>query len=261
MADSLVVFSVAEHIAHIQLNRADKLNAANRQLISELAHAFTHAEAHPAVRVVVVSAAGAHFTAGLDLGDVLGTVATDGIDLVPDGLIDPWGVKTTPISKPVIVAAQGTCLTLGMELILAADIAVADETAIFSQLEVSRGILPFGGATTRLPARVGWGNAMRYLLTGDKFDAAEALRIGLIQEVTAPGKQVDRALELASRVAAQAPLAVAATLRNARLAARGGEGLALASLPGELDALLKTTDFTEGVASFTRRERPNFTGQ
>jgi enoyl-CoA hydratase len=261
MTDSLVLYSVADHIAHIQLNRADKLNAANRELLAGLAQAFTNAESDAAVRVVVVSAIGDHFTAGLDLGDVLGTVVTQGIDLIPEGLIDPWGVKTAPISKPVVVAAQGTCLTLGMELILASDIAVADSTAVFSQLEVSRGILPFGGATTRLPARVGWGNAMRYLLTGDKFDAAEALRIGFIQEITAPGKQVNRALELAGHIAAQAPLAVSATLRNARLAARGGEGQALASLPGELDVLLKTSDFAEGVASFTRRERPNFTGQ
>ena len=261
MTVSLVLYSVADHIAHIQLNRADKLNAANRELLAGLAQAFTNAESDAGVRVVVVSAIGDHFTAGLDLGDVLGTVATQGIDLIPEGLIDPWGVKTAPISKPVVVAAQGTCLTLGMELILASDIAVADSTVVFSQLEVSRGILPFGGATTRLPARVGWGNAMRYLLTGDKFDAAEALRIGFIQEITAPGKQVDRALELAGHIAAQAPLAVAATLRNARLASRGGEGQALASLPGELDALLMTSDFAEGVASFTRRERPNFTGQ
>jgi enoyl-CoA hydratase/carnithine racemase len=261
MTDSLVLYSVADHIAHIQLNRADKLNAANRELLAGLAQAFTNAEADAAVRVVVVSAIGDHFTAGLDLGDVLGTVSTQGIDLIPEGLIDPWGIKTAPISKPVVVAAQGTCLTLGMELILASDIAVADTTAVFSQLEVSRGILPFGGATTRLPARVGWGNAMRYLLTGDKFDAAEALRIGFIQEITVPGKQVDRALELAGHIAAQAPLAVAATLRNARLASRGGEGQALASLPSELDALLKTSDFAEGIASFTRRECPNFTGQ
>jgi enoyl-CoA hydratase len=260
MADSLVLYSVADHIAHIQLNRADKLNAANRQLLAELSQAFTDAEAHADVRVAVVSAVGKHFTAGLDLSDVLGTVATEGIDLIPAGLIDPWGVKTAPISKPVVVAAQGTCLTLGMELILAADIAIADSTAVFSQLEVSRGILPFGGATTRLPARVGWGNAMRYLLTGDKFGAGEALRIGFVQEVTEPGKQIDRALEIAARIAAQAPLAVAATLRNSRLAARGGEGQALASLPGELDALLKTSDFAEGVASFTRKESPRFTG-
>lgn len=261
MPEALVVFSVADHIAHIQLNRAEKMNAANRQLLVDLAQAYTDAEENSDVRVVVVSALGDHFTAGLDLGDVLGTVATEGIDLIPEGLIDPWGVKTAPISKPVVVAVQGTCLTLGMELILAADIAIADSTAMFSQLEVSRGILPFGGATTRLPARVGWGNAMRYLLTGDRFNAAEALRMGFVQDVTEPGAQIARAFEIATRIAFQAPLAVAATLRNARLAARGGEGLALASLPSELDALLKTADFAEGVASFTRKEQPRFTGE
>lgn len=261
MTEPLILVAVAEHICHIQLNRADKMNAANRQLLAELAQAFTEADSNADVRVVVVSAVGPHFTAGLDLGDVLGTANEKGIDLIPGGLIDPWGVKTAPISKPVVMAVSGTCLTLGVELILATDVAVADSTARFGQMEVSRGILPFGGATTRFPARVGWGNAMQYLLTGDMFDAAQAHRIGLIQEITVPGAHVDRAMEIASRIAAQAPLAVQATLRNARLAARSGEGAALASLPAELGSLLETADFASGIAAFSTRETPRFDGR
>lgn len=261
MTEPLILVSIADHICHIQLNRADKMNAANRQLLAELAQAFTEADSNAEVRVVVVSAVGPHFTAGLDLGDVLGTANEQGIDLIPAGLIDPWGVKTAPISKPVVMAVAGTCLTLGVELILATDVAVADSTARFGQMEVSRGILPFGGATTRFPARVGWGNAMQYLLTGDMFDTAQAHRIGLIQEITEPGAHVVRAMEIAARIAAQAPLAVQATLRNARLAARSGEGAALAGLPTELGNLLGTADFAAGVAAFSTREPPRFEGR
>lgn len=261
MTQPLIVVEIAHHICHIQLNRPEKLNAANRQLLSELAQAYTCAEADKDVRVVVVSAVGPHFTAGLDVADVLSTATDAGISVVPDGEIDPWGVLTDPISKPVIVAASGTCFTLGIELMLASDIAVADDTTIFGQIEVSRGILPFGGATTRLPARVGWGNAMRWLLTGDTFTATEALRMGMIQELTPAGEHVDRALDIARKIVAQAPLAVAATMRNARLVQRSAEATALAELPSELADLLKSKDFQAGVAAFSTRTAPVFTGE
>ena len=99
---------------------------------------------------------------------------------------------------------------------------------------MGRGILPFGGATIRFPRAAGWGNAMRWILTGDSFDAAEAHRIGLVQEVVPDGSSSTRGLELAQRIAAQAPLAVQATLANARLAMRDGDAAAEAQLQPEL---------------------------
>jgi enoyl-CoA hydratase len=277
MTESLVNVSHHGRVCQIELNRVAKLNAASRALLHELAAAFRGAEDNPEVRAVVVSAAGAHFTSGLDLADVLGPAIaaeapheTDrpheaappaGLSLIPEGLIDPWGISTEPLSKPVIVAVQGLCYTLGVELILASDIAVAADDTVFGQIEVSRGILPFGGATVRFPARVGWGNAMRWLLTGDTFDAAEGLRIGLVQEVVPAGQQVERALELAQRVAAMAPLAVAATLRNARRASAGDPEGAVAQLRPELSALLGTNDFAAGVAAFHTKTSPEFEGR
>ena len=139
-----------------------------------------------------------------------------------------------------MIAVQGTCLTLGIELMLASDIVVAADSATFAQLEVARGILPFGGATIRFPRAVGWGNAMRWILTGDTFDAAEALRIGLVQEVVPHGQQHARGLELAHRVAAQAPLAVQAALANARIAVRDGDAAAEAALQPELVRLVSS---------------------
>jgi enoyl-CoA hydratase/carnithine racemase len=261
MTEPLVLVSTNGHIRHLQLNRAEKMNAANRQLLAELSLAYADADADAAVRVVVVSAVGPHFTAGLDLADVLGTATESGLNLTPAGGIDPWGITTAPISKPVVVAVQGTCLTLGVELILASELAVADETTVFGQLEVTRGIMPFGGATTRFSQRVGWANASRYLLTGETFTAEEAHRIGLINEVVPAGTQVERALELAGLIAEQAPLAVQATLRNARISRAAAEREALSQLPLELGALLTTEDFAAGVAAFTTRSKPEFTGK
>jgi enoyl-CoA hydratase len=261
MSEPLVLVSTTGHIRHLQLNRAEKMNAANRLMLSELSLAFADADRDDNVRVVVVSAVGDHFTAGLDLGDVLGTATESGLALTPEGGIDPWGITTTPISKPVIVAVQGTCLTLGVELILASELAVADETTIFGQLEVTRGIMPFGGATTRFAQRVGWAHASRYLLTGETFSASEAHRIGLINEVVSVGTQVEKAMELAAHIADQAPLAVQATLRNARVARTSVEKEALSQLPKELAALLSSHDFQVGVSAFSTRSKPEFTGK
>jgi enoyl-CoA hydratase len=164
-------------------------------------------------------------------------------------------------SKPVVIAVQGTCLTLGIELILAGDVAVADETASFAQLEVSRGILPFGGATLRFPRLAGWGNAMRWILTGDRFDAAEALRLGLVQEVVAAGEQLTRAREIAHRIAAQAPLAVQATLASARLAITEGDAAAAARLGPELARLAASEDAAIGMEAFLTRTEARFVGR
>ena len=260
MTEPRVLVSVENNICHIQLNRADKLNAADRQLLNEFSAAFTEADQNPLVRVVVVSAVGTHFTAGLDIGDVLGSAQGEGLSLIPEGNIDPWAMATPRISKPVIVAANGTCFTLGVELILATDIAICDETTVFGQIEVTRGIIPFGGATSRFPARCGWGNAMKYMLTGDTFNADEALRIGLVQEVVPAGTQVERALKLAAQVAAQAPLAISALISNSTLAIEN-RSQAHQQLPGELARLLHTEDFAAGVAAFSTRSAPTFQGK
>src|SRR5690606_35435899 len=103
-------------------------------------------------------------------------------------------------------------------LALVCDIRIAAKSARFVQIEIKRGIYPVGGATLRFPREVGWGNAMRWLLTGDEFDAQEALRIGLVQEVVEHGEQLPRALALADVIAAQAPLGVYATLASSRAA-------------------------------------------
>ena len=248
------------HVLLMGLNRPEKRNAADMRLLAELSLAYAELENDPELRVGLVYAHGDHFTAGLDLADVAPNIGADGLDTTADGGINPWQVSGTSLSKPVVIAVQGTCLTLGVELVLSADIAVAAASTRFGQIEVSRGILPFGGATLRFPRAVGWGNAMRWILTGDMFDAAEALRIGLVQEVVPEGTQFERALELAERVAAQAPLAVQAALANARLAVRSGDAAAEAELQPALVRLAASDDARVGLEAFATRTTARFTG-
>jgi enoyl-CoA hydratase/carnithine racemase len=249
------------HVLLIGFNRPDKRNAADFRLLQELALAYGELERDPDLRVGLVFAHGEHFTGGLDLADVGPRIGPNGLDLVPEGGVNPWQVSGQRLSKPVVIAVQGTCLTLGIELILSADIAVAADSTVFGQIEVARGILPFGGATIRFPRAVGWGNAMRWILTGDTFDAAEAHRIGLVQEVVPHGEQYARGLELAQRVAAQAPLAVQAALANARLATRDGDAAAEATLQPELVRLAQSQDARIGMEAFMTRQPATFIGQ
>lgn len=248
------------HVFLIGFNRPEKRNAADFALLQQLAVAYGELERDPELRVGLVHAVGDHFTAGLDLADVGPRLGPNGIDIVPAGGLNPWQVDGRALSKPVVMAVQGTCLTLGIELMLASDISVAAESAMFGQIEVARGILPFGGATIRFPRTVGWGNAMRWILTGDMFDAREAHRLGLVQEVVPDGTQFDRALELAERIAAQAPLAVQATLANARKAIREGDAAAEADLQPMLARLAATEDARIGMKAFLSRQPATFVG-
>ncbi len=248
-------------VLRIGLDRPEKRNAADRALLRELAAAYTRLEQDDSLRVGLLYAVGEHFTGGLDLADVGPSLASGTIEYRDDDQSDPWGLAGPERSKPVVVAVQGICLTLGIELILAADVTVAVDSASFGQIEVQRGILPFGGATVRLPAAVGWGDAMRWLLTGDRFDAEEALRIGLVQQVVPAGTELSAAAAIADRIAAQAPLAVQATLRSARAARRALEQPVIDALPGALAALARTDDAAEGLRAFRDRRDPVLTGR
>ena len=255
-----VIVENRNHILHMGLNRPAKRNAFDIEMLEELARAYEQLERDGDLRAGVLYAEGDNFTAGLDLAQVGPRLMNSALDWPDDGR-NPWRNDGRPWTKPVVAAAQGWCMTLGIELLLAADIRVASADTRFAQLEVQRGIYPFGGATTRLPRDAGWGNAMRWLLTGDEFDAAEALRIGLVQEVVEPGEQRDRATELAERIATRsAPLGVRATLAAAQRATREGERAAADRFEDDVVALFKTADGAEGIQAFIERRQPRFTG-
>jgi len=248
-------------VLRIGLNRPEKRNAFDLAMLEQLAAAYGRLADDPGLRVGVMHAHGDHFSAGLDLAEVGRLVAERGPQvLAGSGRYDPLGVWGPPVPKPVVMAVQGIAFTLSIELALAADIVVAAEDVRFCQLEVGRGILPFGGSSFRAPAQLGWGNAMRFLLSAEEFGAAEAHRIGLVQEVVPAGRQFERAVEIAQRIATQAPLGVQATLANARAARAAGEAAAVAHLEAVLPVILASPDAAEGLASFLERRAGRFGG-
>jgi enoyl-CoA hydratase/carnithine racemase len=244
----------------IGLNRPAKLNAFTAEMLAGLGHAYTRYEDDPALRCAVVFAHGKDFTAGLDLANVAPRVAA-GEPLWPATGVDPWGIEGRARTKPVVVAMQGRVYTLGIELALASDVRLCSDDASFAQLEIARGIFPFGGATFRAPAQLGWGNAMRFLLTAEPFGAAEALRIGLVQEAPAREWLLERAVAIAEKIAAQAPLGVRATLESSWLAQREGDAAAAKALRGEIQKLMATDDAREGLQSFVERRAGRFSGR
>ena len=181
------------HVLLIGVNRPAKRNAVNLAAMDALCSAYEILGTDEQLRAGVLFAHGDHFSAGLDLAEVGPAVAEHGPQVMYGShRFDPFGVWRDRVPKPVVMAVNGIAFTLSVELALAADIVIAADDVRFCQLEIGRGIAPFGGATFRAPAQLGWGNAMRFLLTAEEFGAAEALRIGLVQEVVPARSAVPR---------------------------------------------------------------------
>jgi enoyl-CoA hydratase/carnithine racemase len=255
-AEGKITTQARGHVFLMGIDRARKMNAFDLPMLRSLMAAFTEYEKNDAYRCAVLFAHGDHFTAGIDLASVKAEHFVP-----PAGMIDPTGIYGQMRSKPVIIAIHGRCLTIGIELALASDICIAAENARFGQIEVKRGIYPISGATLRMVPMMGWGNAMRYLLTGDEFDAKEAYRVGLVQEITPVGQDLERAIAIAETIAAQAPLAVQATLASARQAVLEGQLAASKSLIPKFNELAQSEDAKEGVRSFIERRTARFTGR
>ena len=214
MTEAKIVTEKRGHVLLIGFNRADKYNGFDLEMFMQLADAYGQLEADPELRVGLVYAKGKHFTAGLDLpqwGDAFSSGRW--LDYAAHQR-DPVGLDPQQrVSKPLVMAIQGICFTIGIEIALAGDIRVCADDARFGQIEVKRGIYAVCGATVRMVQEFGWANAQRYLLTGDEFNAAEAHRIGLVQEVAPAGyhglfdTHPDNDTRLRQVVAAATPLA------------------------------------------------------
>ena len=255
--------SVRGAVLQICINRPAKRNGFTPKMFRELGEAYTRLDDEAALRVGVLCAAGAHFTAGLDL-PTIAPLMQRGEKAVPLGLVDPLNLGMDGYcrrSKPMVVAVQGITYTLGIELMLAADIVVAADDCRFSQLEVQRGIMATGGATLRMAERAGSGNALLHLLTGDVFDSAEALRLNFVQKVVPAAGLLPEALRIAELIAAQAPLAVVATRHNVLKGVEQGPLVAMHDFLAVQQRLSRSEDAAEGVRSFVEKRAARFTGQ
>ena len=251
------------HILLIGINRPAKRNGWTPAMFRQLAEAYTRLDDESALRVGVLHAFGDHFTAGLDL-PVVAQYLQSGERLTPAGLVEPYDYGMPGYrrrQKPMIAAVKGICYTVGIELMLGADIVVAADDCRFSQLEVQRCIMATGGATLRMSERAGVGNALLHLLTADVFDSAEALRCNFVQKVVPAAELMDTALELARRIAAQAPAAVVATRLNVLKAIELGQAAAVADFIPVQKVLAGSEDAAEGVRAFIEKRPARFSGR
>ena len=246
-------------VATVTLNRPDVLNALNAQLLHDLEAVFTLLTANAGVRAIVITGAGPKaFAAGADIAELAKTDAASGEQLALRGQAIFRKLETC--GKPVIAAINGFALGGGCELAMACTLRIASDAARLGQPEIKLGVIPGYGGTQRLPCLVGRSAALKLILTGEMIPAAEALRIGLVDEVVPAAGLLDRAQALASTLAALPPLALTAAME----AVDAGEGLpleqALALESAAFGRLSGSADKHEGVAAFLEKRPAVFTG-
>jgi 2-(1,2-epoxy-1,2-dihydrophenyl)acetyl-CoA isomerase len=252
-------------VLEIRLNRPEVLNAVDREAIMALAAAAAEAAEDRTARAVLLCGEGGHFCAG---GDI--TMFGELIELSPEerrkvlyetvDALHPLLVRLRHMPKPVVVAVQGAAAGFGLSLVLAADLALAAEDAVFACGYINLATSPDGGMTALLPAAVGLKCASELALLGERFDAARALALGIINRVVMPEALTAEAEALAQRLAAGPATAYART--KALLQASLGDGFD-AQLRREAENFAicaATDDFAEGVRAFLEKRRPAYAG-
>lgn len=252
---------VDEHdgIVEITLNRPDQLNAINARMREELAALFAAVRDDPARRVLLITGAGRAFSAGADLKD--GSVTEGPIESLETRWWGDYRSLLATLGKPSIAAVNGMALGGGFELALACDFRLAATEASFAVPEINLGSMPAGGGTQRLARLAGLGRAMELVLFGERIDAAEAWRIGVVNRVVPAAQLLPTAREWAAKLAAKAPLA----LKYAKEAVAKStdtaidEGIRLEAYLGGV--LRASEDRREGIAAVREKRKPVFRGK
>lgn len=245
------------HVATITLDRVEAHNAMSLHMVKLLAEAVDASRRDEAVRAIVVTGAGSKaFSAGGDLGELIPRLTAGELEvLIPDTSKRYF----SDVYTPVIAAVNGICLAGGFEILLGTDLRIAAQHAVFGVPEVKWGLIPGAGTHVRLPQQIGWPLAMNLLLTGQTIDAAEALRIGIINEVLPAPEVLPRAQELAAIISANAPVAVQ-TAKEIAVKALGNESRF--HLETSLnERVLRTQDAKEGPDAFINKRTPNYLGR
>jgi enoyl-CoA hydratase len=270
MSTEVIQFSVENGIARVTLNRPEKMNALNPEMIVRLARCWDAIGADPSVRVVILTGSGERtFCAGADLGRLTplltrARAAEDEWDetlLREPKLLNRALLRHLDFSTPVIAAMRGNIVAGGMELALACDLRIVGEDSQLGLIEVTRGLIPAGGGIARLSRQVAFAAAAELLLIGDRISASEALRIGLVNRVVPPSEILPTAERMAERMSRNSPLA----MRKCKEAMLASSGRSIEDAFGVEDAcvkvVLRSADAKEGSRAFIEKRSANFTGQ
>jgi len=245
-------------VALVTLDRPEALNALNFDLLDQLADATAALDAESACRAIVITGSGTRaFAAGADVREL----ASQTYASLHDGRrFEVWD-RLAAVGLPMIAAVRGVALGGGCELAMLCDLIVAAEDATFGQPEIRLGVMPGAGGTQRLTRAIGKARAMEMILTGASIDAPTAARYGLVTRVVPAEATVDAALEIAARIASLPPLAVRAAKAAIQAADEGSLRAGLAAEREAFFRLFDTQDQAEGMAAFTEKRSPTWSGR
>ena len=247
-----------EAVALLTLDRPEQLNALSFDLVAQLGELLAVLDGDPACRAIVITGSGDRaFAAGADIRELAGQTPRSLHEADPFSALDRIGHLRTP----VIAAVRGFALGGGCELAMACDMVVAGDNAQFGQPEIRIGVIPGAGGAQRLTRAIGKARAMEVILTGGRIGAEEAERMGLVSLVVPAAETVDRALELAGRIASMPPLAVQAAKASVIAAQERPLGEGLRFERQRFEALFETEDQREGMIAFLEKRPPAWTGR
>ncbi len=242
------------------IDRPDKLNVINTKTIAELKRALLRLKEEKKLRSLIITGRGEKaFAAGADVGEMKDLSTSEARDFARDGQQLMQQIEEFP--RPIIAAVNGYVLGGGHELMLACDLVIAGEEAIFGQPETGLGIMPGYGATQRLPRQIGERRAKYLLYTGERIGAEKALKFGLVNEVVKPDEVMDRAEELAETIGEQAPVALKLTKESINFGLNEGIDKGTSHEVNAFSLCFNTRDQEAGLKAFLEKEEPEFEGR
>lgn len=262
-----VLLEITDHIATITLNAPERMNTISGAMLNQMSEKFLQADNDPNVRCIILTGAGRAFCAGLDLGsqsgkkESLGVLDNTEANMVEINLRDTPPIVLHGLDTPVICALNGGAAGYGLDIALGCDIRIAADNAKMAPGFAKRGILPESGGTWLLPRIVGYAKAAEIAFTGRTLSAPECLDLGLVNQVVPAAELTERAREMATEIASNAPLAVRAIKRMMRAAETETFEQNVHHVFLQLLPLFRTKDFKEGVAAFIEKRPPHFIGK